>query len=260
VLEGKLTMPHRWMKPFLLIASLTAAVMACKNVSSPTAPSLSTVAITGNSSLTSIGQTSQLTAVATLSDGTSQQNVTTTATWQSSSPAVATVSNAGLVTAVAAGTTTITATYQAKSGTFNVTVTIAPAPFSSLAGTWVGTWNDNIYNVSGSLTATFAVTGSTVSATGVIGLGVFGMSNEGGTGVGTISGQTLNFTFVSSTVGSGMGTLASGGAGSGSGTVTPPLSFGAFKFSGTVTGTTISGTFTFTSPTGGAGVASLTKQ
>jgi hypothetical protein len=252
-------MPNRWMKPFLLIASLTAAIMACTHESSPTAPSFTTVTITGTGSLTTAGQTSQLNATAMLTDGTTR-NVTTTATWQSSSPAVATVSNAGLVTAVAAGTTTITATYQAKSGTFNITVTGPPAPFSSLAGTWVGTWNDTRYNVSGPLTATFAVSGSNVTATGVIGLAVFGMSNEGGTGTGTISGQTLNFTFASGTVGSGIGTLASGGAGSGSGSVTPPLSFGAFTFSGTVTGTTISGTFTFTSPTGGAGVASLTKQ
>jgi Bacterial Ig-like domain (group 2) len=252
-------MSYRWMKSFLLVASVIAAVMACKNESSPTAPSFTAVAITGNGSLTSVGQTSQLTATATLSDGT-MQNVTTTATWQSSSPAVATVSNAGLVKAVAAGTTTITATYQTKTGTSTVTVTAAPAPFSSLAGTWVGTWNDTRYNVSGTLTATFAVSGSTVAATGVIGLQVFGLSNEVGTGTGTVAGQTLNFIFTASTVGSGNGTLASGGAGSGSGTVTAPLSFGAFTFAGTVTGTTISGTFTFTSPTGGAGVASLTKQ
>lgn len=252
-------MPSRWMKSFLVVALLVAAVMACKNESSPTAPSLGTVTVTGNGSLTSVGQTTQLTATANLSDG-SKQNVTTTATWQSSSPAVATVSGAGVVTAVAAGSTTITATYQGKSATFTITVTAPPAPFSSLAGTWVGTWNDRLYNVSGTLSATFAVNGSTVTATGVIGLQVFGLANEVGTGTGTVAGQTLNFVFTSSTVGSGNGTLSTGGAGSGSGTVTAPLSFGAFTFAGTVTGTTISGTFTFTSPTGGAGVASLTKQ
>jgi hypothetical protein len=57
-------------------------------------------------------------AAARFSDG---KTLTVTATWQSSNPSVATVSD-GLVTAVAAGTVTISATYQGKTGTTNITV------------------------------------------------------------------------------------------------------------------------------------------
>lgn len=48
-------------------------------------------------------------------------------TWSSGTPSVATVSQAGLVTAVAAGTSTITATSEGRTGTATVTVT-APTP------------------------------------------------------------------------------------------------------------------------------------
>jgi hypothetical protein len=134
------------------------------------------------------------------------------------------------------------------------------APFASLAGNWSGTWTDTRYNVSGTLSASFTVNGSTVNATGVIGLESLGLGNESGTGVGTVSGQTLNFTFSASTVGNGSGTLSAAGAGNGTGTVTGTLDFGAFTYSGTVAGDSISGNFAFTSPTGGKGVASLTKH
>ncbi|MSP92364.1 MAG: hypothetical protein EXR79_11265 [Myxococcales bacterium] len=69
-----------------------------------------------------------LQAVALMTDGTSQQ-VTWGATWQSSNPAVAAVDGVGfgkgLVQAVAAGTTTVSAAWGGKSGTTTVTVTAA---------------------------------------------------------------------------------------------------------------------------------------
>jgi hypothetical protein len=71
---------------------------------------VSSVAVTGNLTLTQ-GQTSQLIATATLSNGTSQ-DVTAMSTWTSSQPAVASVSSGGLVTAVSVGSANITATYQ----------------------------------------------------------------------------------------------------------------------------------------------------
>jgi len=138
------------------------------------------------------------------------------------------------------------------------------ADFSFLAGTWSGTWKDTRYNVSGTLQATFTVTGASVSATGVIGLQSLGLGNENGSGSGTVSGDTLSFTFSAATVGTGKGTLKLSGAasssGNGDGSVTGTLNFGGFTFAGTANGTTISGTFQFTSATGGNGVADLTKQ
>ena len=47
-------------------------------------------------------------------------------TWGSSDPTVATVNATGLVTGVAAGTATITATSEGKSGTSTITVTKIP--------------------------------------------------------------------------------------------------------------------------------------
>jgi hypothetical protein len=64
-------------------------------------------------------QTQQLSVTATFSDG-STQNVSSTCGWTSTFPAIASVSTTGLVTAITAGTTLITATYGGQS----VTVTI----------------------------------------------------------------------------------------------------------------------------------------
>lgn len=63
-----------------------------------------------------------LTVTATLSSG-GTQDVTALATYESTDPAVATVSAAGLITAVAVGTATIDVSYQGLTGTCAVTVT-----------------------------------------------------------------------------------------------------------------------------------------
>lgn len=68
--------------------------------------------------------TTQLTATLSFADG-STQDVTSSADWVSSDEAVATVS-AGLVTAVAEGTCTVTATSQGLSGNSEITVTNPP--------------------------------------------------------------------------------------------------------------------------------------
>lgn len=66
------------------------------------------------------GQSSELTASATTIGG--KEVVTSGVVWQSSKPAVATVSDAGVLNAVSPGTTTITASYQGVVGTLTVTV------------------------------------------------------------------------------------------------------------------------------------------
>jgi Bacterial Ig-like domain (group 2)/Carboxypeptidase regulatory-like domain len=83
---------------------LLTVVAACGGNGSPTAPAtglpstVTAVTINGNLRLAP-GQTSQLSAQATMSDG-SRKDVTSTATWNSSNNSVAAVSQAGLVTAV----------------------------------------------------------------------------------------------------------------------------------------------------------------
>jgi uncharacterized protein YjdB len=82
--------------------------IGCGN-SSTSATTVSSLNVTGTAP--AIGATAQFTATATMADG-STQNVTSLATWSSSNSAVATVSSAGLVTGVAAGSTAVGATYQ----------------------------------------------------------------------------------------------------------------------------------------------------
>ena len=102
------------------VASSAGQVGAPANVTN-TVQTVTSLAVSGTAAL-AVSQTSQLTATATLSGGTTE-NVTSTATWRSSNTAVATVSSGGLVTAVAAGTATITATALGKSGTLPISIT-----------------------------------------------------------------------------------------------------------------------------------------
>ncbi|MBE3123475.1 MAG: Ig-like domain-containing protein [Acidobacteria bacterium] len=113
----------------LILTSASLFLAACGGGSSsptPTAPTTPTViglTVSGTAGLTSKGQTSQLTATATMSSGATQ-GVTAQATWQSSNTVVATVSAAGVVTAAGDGEAMITATYQGQSGQMKVTVTV----------------------------------------------------------------------------------------------------------------------------------------
>src|SRR3989441_8650245 len=94
-------------------ASVTVANVPVASVTvSPTAPNMY------------LGGTVQLTA--TLKDASGNVRSGRTVTWTTSSSAVATVSASGLVTGVAAGAATITATSEGQNGTAAVTVSSVP--------------------------------------------------------------------------------------------------------------------------------------
>ena len=115
-----------WMRviPVVLVAiGLCILAAACGTATSPSA--VSSVTVTGTPP--AVGTSSQYAAVANLSNG-STEVVTTTATWTSSNPDVATVSSAGVVTAMAAGTASISATFDNITGS---TQTAVPAPATS---------------------------------------------------------------------------------------------------------------------------------
>jgi hypothetical protein len=97
----------------LLLLCLSSAIVGCSNPSG-----LDSVQVTPASQTINTGQTAQLTAIGTFGNAKhpSTQNITSTVTWSSNTPAVATVDNAGLVTAVGTGTTTITAAAEAFNG------------------------------------------------------------------------------------------------------------------------------------------------
>lgn len=91
-----------------------------------TAPILAGIGVTPQTPTPVVGQTLQLQVVGTLSDGTTT-DVTAAATWTSSLQAVATVSAAGLVSAVNPGTTTITATHP-DGFTASTLISVLPPP------------------------------------------------------------------------------------------------------------------------------------
>jgi len=86
--------------------------------------SVASVAMSLPSATVSVGSTVQVTA--TPLDANDNPLSDRVVTWTSSAPAVATVSANGLVSGVAAGSATITATSEGKSGTAAITVTSVP--------------------------------------------------------------------------------------------------------------------------------------
>ena len=92
---------------------------------------VASVTVSPASSSLAVGQTVQLTA--TPKDSAGNALTGRVVTWVSSAAGVATVSASGLVTGVAAGTATLTATSEGKSGTAAVTVIIVPVASVTLS-------------------------------------------------------------------------------------------------------------------------------
>jgi uncharacterized protein YjdB len=84
---------------------------------------VASVSVTPGSASLTVGGTVQLSAVPRDAQGNA---LSTAVTWQSGTPAVATVSSSGRVTAVAVGTATITAASGGRSGTATITVSAVP--------------------------------------------------------------------------------------------------------------------------------------
>lgn len=227
----------------ILSISVSSMVAAC-NVSKPTTTSATPTPVTtmtkltvdGLTALTTLGQTTQLTARAGFSDGATQ-DVTNQAAWHSSNTAVATVSPGGLVTGVTFGQADVTAQFQ----NFSEKVTIN-LPLD-LTGLWRGTGTDQ----AGS--STFAV-GLTQQGSALTGTATITRSNgqsSGGTFSGTVAnvGTTVTFTIV-----------IPGTSGSRSCTLT-------LNATAQATTTTLTGTYTGTDScvgAAGSGTMTLTKQ
>ena len=86
--------------------------------------SLDSIAASPSEVNLTIGKTQQLTITATYSDA-STDNVTAEASYESSDTSVATVSDAGVITAIVEGSATITVSYQTKTAEVSVTVSEA---------------------------------------------------------------------------------------------------------------------------------------
>ncbi|MFQ5780282.1 MAG: S8 family serine peptidase, partial [Nitrospiria bacterium] len=90
-------------------------------------PALASIAVTPTTASIPVGATEQFVATGSFADG-STADLTSSVTWSSSNSAVATMNAAGLATAIAEGTTTITATSGTISNVATLTVTAPPPP------------------------------------------------------------------------------------------------------------------------------------
>ena len=169
------------------------------------APVLLSIAVTGPNATLTAGQKQQMTAIGTYNSGPSK-DLTSTATWSSSSAAVTVVAG-GMVTAAAAGSGTVSAKLGSITGSANLTVNAAlvslavtPANPSVAAGTTqqfiaTGTYSDaTTQNLTGSVTWSSS---SLATATIVTGGPTHGLASAVATGSttisatqGTISGST----------------------------------------------------------------------
>jgi trimeric autotransporter adhesin len=86
-----------------------------------TSATLSSITISPTNTSIAVGATQQYTATGHYSDG-STRNITSTVTWSSNYPNVATISTSGLATGIAGGSTVITATSGSISASTNLTV------------------------------------------------------------------------------------------------------------------------------------------
>ncbi len=134
----------------------------------PPVPVVTTVTVSPGTVSVQVGSTSNLTATVKDQNGNTMSGQTVT--WSSDNTNIATVNSSGVVTGVAAGSATITATSSGKSGTSAATVTAPPPPgggtllFSeNFEDSNIGSrgWYDN---PSATLSTTEHIAGSTASA------------------------------------------------------------------------------------------------
>ena len=125
-------MHDRFSPRALLLIALVLPIAGCTN------SLVDSLAVTPTSPSLSVGQTVQLTATGTTGHGSNHPSttadVTDSATWTSSSPAVASISSTGLATALTAGTTTITATINGYTGTITASATVTVGALSGTGG------------------------------------------------------------------------------------------------------------------------------
>ena len=123
---------HLWCLPFLLVAGFAQA------------QTLTSLAISPNRPSVNIGATTQLTATAPYSDGSSN-NVSSGVAWSSADPRMVSVSASGLAAGNATGTVAITATYQGQTATAAISSSMGNIQWSgpltiTRGGTYSGNW------------------------------------------------------------------------------------------------------------------------
>jgi uncharacterized repeat protein (TIGR03803 family) len=197
-----------------LLLGVMLLLDAC-NSNSNTAPAVSLVFISVGSpdGAMAAGMTQQMTATGVYSDG-SKQDLSSSVTWSSSKPAVASVSATGVATARVAGSTTISVSDNEISGSTTLTVTsamlvsigITPAISSLANGTQqqfiaTGVYSDNCaYDLTTAVTwtsslPTVASASNTAGSNGLVAALAVGATSIGASFLGvTAPGITLTVT------------------------------------------------------------------
>ncbi|MGA9542763.1 MAG: Ig-like domain-containing protein [Candidatus Sulfotelmatobacter sp.] len=153
-------------------ANITASsnAISASSTISVAGASLVSIAITPNGAAIPLGTGQAFYAVGTYTDGTTQ-DLTQSATWASSVPAVATIGAAGYATSVTAGTTTITATSGSITGSvvlavnsaLPISLIVTPASSSVLVGAQQQFGATLNYSDGSSVNVTSAVTWSSLN-------------------------------------------------------------------------------------------------
>ena len=143
-------------KPFAFDALRTISIAAVLLLAllgasaSSFAQSIVSIAITPSSPTVPIGNTVQLTAIATYSDG-STQDVTSSANWSSADNRTVTVSGSGAVNSLASGTVPVSGSYQGVSASTVVSTSLDSLQWSgpitiTQGGTYSGNWQSTNSN------------------------------------------------------------------------------------------------------------------
>ncbi|MEP6730649.1 MAG: Ig-like domain-containing protein [bacterium] len=187
----------------LLVVALQASLLACGGGESAGPAAIASIQITGGATSVLIGASTTLTATARDKNGGAVSGATFT--WSSAATSVATVSQTGTVTGVAAGTTTISVSSGGFSASTLVTVTpdntpasitlSQPSPLTLPSGTSVS-FSATVRAVDGHVVANAPVTFSSSDATiaNVVGTGL--VAFKVGTATITASSGALSASIV----------------------------------------------------------------
>ncbi len=170
---------------FLVSGVASSLLSGCGNSNTTVTVAIAMITVTPNPDSIAAGAKQQFDAKATYNNGTTA-DISSQATWSSSSATIATINTAGMLTAVETGSTTITASLNGVTGTVTVTVTapvdnktltsiaVTPANPSFVVGatqqfTATGTYSDGTTsNITSTVTwATSSTATATISAAGL---------------------------------------------------------------------------------------------
>ena len=184
---------HRLLAVITLIFMFAACSSPTESKKETAPATLSSIAISPGTPLLAKGRTQQLSVIATMTDS-STENITSRVTWGSSDQTKATVSSGGLLTGVAVGSATMTASdaTSGKSATATATVTAAEATGLSIdqsspalaVGSTLQITATATFSDATTLDVTDSVTWALTSSNGFATIATTGLIS-GGTGAGT---------------------------------------------------------------------------